>query len=145
MVATTFSRTCIAKKLWPCAHDPVRRHIIHTVSRTCTSVRTFALMPQSLVPRVIATKALRSAFPTKIPEQIRWFQTEAEYHPIADRTLDLIVDELDNGLEPLSIDYELTLANGVLTFSLPPHGTWVINKQTPNRQLWVSTMSREES
>ena len=22
---------------------------------------------------------------------------------------------------------------------LPPHGTWVINKQTPNRQLWWSS------
>ena len=34
---------------------------------------------------------------------------------------------------------EATLASGVLTVKLPPHGTWVINKQTPNRQIWWSS------
>ncbi|KAK7912752.1 hypothetical protein WMY93_012963 [Mugilogobius chulae] len=32
--------------------------------------------------------------------------------------------------------------NGVLTVKLgPPHGTYVINKQTPNRQIWLSSPS----
>ena len=71
--------------------------------------------------------------------QLRWFETEADYHEIADATLDTIQDSIDDVFDKTSIEYEVSLASGVLTFSLPPHGTWVINKQTPNRQLWWSS------
>ena len=36
-------------------------------------------------------------------------------------------------------DADVTLASGVLTASIPGHGTFVINKQTPNRQIWLSS------
>ena len=36
-------------------------------------------------------------------------------------------------------DFEVTYASGVLTMVMPPHGTWVLNKQTPNRQIWWSS------
>lgn len=29
--------------------------------------------------------------------------------------------------------------SGVLTLSLAPHGTYVINKQPPNQQIWISS------
>lgn len=67
----------------------------------------------------------------------RWFETEVDYHPVADYTLETIQDTIDEVLDSTSIEYEINLASGVLTFSMPPHGTWVINKQTPNRQIWV--------
>jgi frataxin len=28
---------------------------------------------------------------------------------------------------------------GVLNLSVPPHGTWVLNKQGPNKQIWWSS------
>lgn len=31
------------------------------------------------------------------------------------------------------------LQNGVLTIQLSEHGSYVINKQTPNRQIWLSS------
>jgi frataxin len=31
------------------------------------------------------------------------------------------------------------LQAGVLTIVFPPHGTYVINKQPPNRQIWLSS------
>ena len=34
---------------------------------------------------------------------------------------------------------DVTLASGVLTLSLEGHGTYVINKQSPNRQIWLSS------
>jgi len=71
--------------------------------------------------------------------QLRWFETEADYHDIADEALVTIQDSIDEVFDKNSIEYEVSLASGVLTFSLPPHGTWVINKQTPNRQLWWSS------
>jgi frataxin len=33
----------------------------------------------------------------------------------------------------------LTLQQGVLTVKLGSHGTYVINKQTPNQQIWLSS------
>ncbi|XP_013786033.1 uncharacterized protein LOC106470054 [Limulus polyphemus] len=36
-------------------------------------------------------------------------------------------------------DTDVTLNDGVLTLKLGEHGTYVINKQTPNRQIWLSS------
>ena len=71
----------------------------------------------------------------------RLFQSEAEFHPVADETLHRIQDALEELFEEIrgNEDMEVSVASGVLTLSLPPHGTWVINKQTPNRQLWWSS------
>ena len=71
----------------------------------------------------------------------RLFQSEAEFHSVADETLDDIQDAMEELFEEIRGDdeMEVNVASGVLTLSLPPHGTWVINKQTPNRQLWWSS------
>jgi frataxin len=80
----------------------------------------------------------------------RCFETEAAYHDVADATLETIQDAIDEALGGGSvngnengtasvIEYECNLASGVLTLTLPPHGTWVLNKQTPNRQIWWSS------
>jgi frataxin len=60
------------------------------------------------------------------------------YHRIADDTMDSIVEMLspiEDELGEAEIDY----AMGVLNIRLGKAGTWVINKQTPNRQLWWSS------
>ena len=69
----------------------------------------------------------------------RSFETEAAYHNVADETLETLQDTLDDVLEPVVMEYELTLANGVLTLVIPNHGTWVLNKQTPTQQIWWSS------
>ena len=70
--------------------------------------------------------------------------SEAAFHRVADATLAV----LETALHPLEEalgegaggdDFEVTLAMGVLTARFGEHGTWVINKQTPNRQLWWSS------
>lgn len=66
----------------------------------------------------------------------RYFESESAYHRVADETLDDIQDAVEVALEEHSSihdEYEVVLASGVLNMTLPPHGTWVINKQTPNR------------
>ena len=71
-------------------------------------------------------------------------ETESEFHPVADDTLETIQDAVDAVLDAKpEIEYEISLTNGVLNLTLPPHGTWVINKQTPNRQIWVRTKVSE--
>jgi len=68
------------------------------------------------------------------------FQSESEYHSIADETLEDIQDAVEMALEDKGVaEFDVTYASGVLTMVLPPHGTYVLNKQTPNRQIWWSS------
>lgn len=64
--------------------------------------------------------------------------TEKQFHQVTDETLELIQDSLCS-LEDTIPDAEVSLSMGVLNINLGTIGTWVINKQTPNRQLWWSS------
>lgn len=69
---------------------------------------------------------------------------EPDYHKVADETLESIFDllhPLDDGDDEVEID----LSQGVLSIDLGPsrnNMTWVINKQSPNKQLWWSSPIR---
>ena len=67
------------------------------------------------------------------------FASEAEYDVKAEHFLEDLsstLDELDDYFEDLDIDY----AQGVLTIHLGnEHGTYVLNKQRPNQQIWFSS------
>jgi frataxin len=104
----------------------------NTTKDTQGSVRTFSLLTKSLPMPALSSLPNSS-------QQIRGFKTEAEYNSIADETLDTIQDAVDDALDATSIEYECENAAGVLTLKMPPHGTWVINKQTPNQQIWWSS------
>mmetsp|Transcript_17107 Transcript_17107/g.35135 ORF Transcript_17107/g.35135 Transcript_17107/m.35135 type:complete len:250 (+) Transcript_17107:247-996(+) len=79
----------------------------------------------------------------------RCFENESEYHTIADETLEDIQDAVEIAIEDNDVgadaagddeeEPEVVFASGVLTMGFPPHGTWVLNKQTPNRQIWWSS------
>ena len=61
------------------------------------------------------------------------------YHQVADDYLDNLSNAFEQLEEKIGIQ-DLTLADGVLTVKLnPSKGTYVINKQTPNRQIWLSS------
>lgn len=80
----------------------------------------------------------KPASPFLQQSQRRYLETEAEFHSIADQALEAIQDAVDVLLDSQTyIEYDSSLSSGVLTIKLGEHGTWVINKQTPNRQLWV--------
>ena len=73
---------------------------------------------------------------------IRWFESEAAYHRVADDLLHGLQDAVEAALEDLDnapAELDISYASGVLTMALPPHGTWVLNKQTPNQQIWWSS------
>jgi len=79
------------------------------------------------------------------------------YHKYADETIDLLMDFLDalgDGHDIPGYDavyavrflqYGLTkiraTQNGVVTLKLGSVGTYVVNKQPPNKQLWLSSPS----
>ncbi|XP_051875158.1 frataxin, mitochondrial [Pristis pectinata] len=67
---------------------------------------------------------------------------ETTYEKIAEETLDLLSDFFEDLADRPFVpkDYDVTLATGVLTIKLGESlGTYVINKQTPNRQIWLSS------
>lgn len=61
-----------------------------------------------------------------------------EYNKIANEYLESIADSL----EFLSEDHpeiDCELSQGVMTLTVPQNGTYVINKQPPNKQIWLSS------
>ncbi|XP_029916811.1 frataxin, mitochondrial [Myripristis murdjan] len=68
--------------------------------------------------------------------------TEAAYDKLADETLDALSEYFEDlADEPFTgRDYDVVFSSGVLTVKVGgDHGTYVINKQTPNRQIWLSS------
>nr|XP_024656362.1 frataxin, mitochondrial [Maylandia zebra] len=66
----------------------------------------------------------------------------AAYEKLVDETLDALADYFedlaDEGLT--GADCDVLLSSGVLTVKLGgDHGTYVINKQAPNKQIWLSS------
>jgi frataxin len=64
--------------------------------------------------------------------------TTNDYHRIADEYLETLVDHLEE-LSEDSPQVDVEYSQGVLTLEMPPLGTYVINKQPPNKQIWVSS------
>ncbi|KAI9158558.1 Frataxin [Paramyrothecium foliicola] len=64
--------------------------------------------------------------------------SESEYHELADIYLDNVlsrIEELQDKREDLDIEYSA----GVMTIAVTGKGTYVINKQPPNKQIWLSS------
>ncbi|XP_071098686.1 frataxin, mitochondrial-like [Haliotis cracherodii] len=68
--------------------------------------------------------------------------TEREYEVLADDTLDSLAEYFEDlgDVADCHQDYDASLGSGVLTLVLGGNmGTYVINKQTPNKQIWLSS------
>lgn len=65
-----------------------------------------------------------------------------QYEQIAENTLQSLSDYFDSlpTIVPCSKQFDVNLADGVLTIVISDDvGTYVINKQTPNKQIWLSS------
>ncbi|POS84085.1 hypothetical protein EPUL_004107 [Erysiphe pulchra] len=61
-----------------------------------------------------------------------------QYHALADSYLCELEEkfsELQENNELIDVEFSA----GVLTLTLPPKGTYVLNKQPPNKQIWLSS------
>ncbi|KAI6183193.1 Ferroxidase [Aphelenchoides bicaudatus] len=68
--------------------------------------------------------------------------SELEFDKQAESTLHALTDFFDTLPErlPTHSDFDVSYSMGVLTLHVAPKiGTYVINKQTPNRQIWLSS------
>lgn len=66
--------------------------------------------------------------------------SEDQFHVVADAALDRLQERLEVFIEDMDVaGGDVEYSSGVLTVKLGRHGTYVINKQTPNRQIWLSS------
>ncbi|CAJ1944036.1 unnamed protein product [Sphenostylis stenocarpa] len=65
---------------------------------------------------------------------------EGEFHRLADSTIHSVQEKLEDYGDMVEVDgFDIDYGNDVLTVKLGDLGTYVLNKQTPNRQLWLSS------
>ncbi|KAL2131205.1 hypothetical protein VTI74DRAFT_5408 [Chaetomium olivicolor] len=90
----------------------------------------FGITPDNKGSKVVETPTV-----IKTPAPI----TESEYHTVADEYLDRLLTRLEE-LQDEREDVDVEFSSGVLTVSLGSDvGTYVINKQPPNKQIWLSS------
>uniref|UniRef100_A0A8R1HHG7 ferroxidase n=1 Tax=Caenorhabditis japonica TaxID=281687 RepID=A0A8R1HHG7_CAEJA len=68
--------------------------------------------------------------------------SQNEYETAANQTLDRLSDYFDQIADnyPVSEQFDISHAMGVLTVAVSKSiGTYVINKQSPNQQIWLSS------
>ncbi|KAL9027861.1 MAG: hypothetical protein Q9196_003677 [Gyalolechia fulgens] len=61
-----------------------------------------------------------------------------QYHRLADTYIDKLVAKLE-AIQEERDEVDCDYTAGVLTLAFPPFGTYVLNKQPPNRQIWLSS------
>ncbi|KAK4790248.1 hypothetical protein SAY86_017552 [Trapa natans] len=65
---------------------------------------------------------------------------EDVFHKLADSTIHVLQEKLEDYGDHVDIDgFDVDYGNDVLTLKLGELGTYVLNKQTPNRQIWLSS------
>jgi len=90
---------------------------------------------QAITPDAKAPKAAETPEVLKTPADI----TEDNYHAVADEYLDKLLTRLEK-LQDEREDVDVEYSAGVLTLAIgSDEGTYVINKQPPNKQIWLSS------
>ncbi|OQR84061.1 hypothetical protein ACHHYP_13938 [Achlya hypogyna] len=134
------------------ARDPTLRALFlagYREDRKMAGVRSIARLVQRHVARVVPRLRLlapASRNPMHRFSVAKAFSTEAapsgmtesEFMKLSDVVLNDILEMMD-GIEAILPDADITLSQGVLTINLGEDGTWVLNKQAPNRQIWWSS------
>ncbi|KAL3464113.1 hypothetical protein BJX64DRAFT_286802 [Aspergillus heterothallicus] len=64
--------------------------------------------------------------------------TDQQFHEYSEHYLNILISEIEKVQEDGS-DIEAEYSAGVLNVSVPGVGTYVLNKQPPNKQIWLSS------
>ncbi|KAH7155077.1 hypothetical protein B0J13DRAFT_216943 [Dactylonectria estremocensis] len=131
--STTLCRSPLASRLAPAASRALApRATVYFRSFFSTSPSSKkGIMPDTENPPKATPKPETTAF-TAVE------LSDAEYHEIADQYLDTVVGKFEE-LQDSREDIDVEFSAGVLTISFPEQGTYVINKQPPNKQIWLSS------
>jgi len=91
----------------------------------------------------LAKQPLQREFaPQRATVSVRSFSADAfNFDKESEETLESLSDRFEDLLQAAEgmQDADVSLSNGVLNVHIPDFGTYVINKQGPNRQIWLSS------
>lgn len=118
-------------------------HILGIISLSPTSVDNYVYIEYS-APGSLIMQTCRVLF--NFITSRRHFSSNGTldlptFHRLADHLLDHLHDSLDTLLDshPQADSFDTSLSMGVLTVKLATLGTFVVNKQPPNMQIWLSS------
>uniref|UniRef100_K3WUV1 ferroxidase n=1 Tax=Globisporangium ultimum (strain ATCC 200006 / CBS 805.95 / DAOM BR144) TaxID=431595 RepID=K3WUV1_GLOUD len=109
-------------------------------SAAAASSRALASMlttQRAISGRVAAVRAFSTDGSAPTPAPVDAIE-ENRFLELADTALHDIMSWLD-GVEEMLEESDISLSQGVLKIDLGEDGTWVINRQIPNRQIWWSS------
>jgi len=114
--------------------------IFHQEARPTTGLVTRRFISSSsgrkgITPDDKPPKPVETPPVTRTPADI----SDSEYHAVADEYLEKLLTQFEV-MQDQREDVDVEFSAGVLTLDLGPEvGTYVINKQPPNKQIWLSS------
>ena len=133
-------RPALARRVRSITHREEGRKLPREMVAAMTADGDASSYFESMRSRVAAAGATRAASSSAGGDGATRSASSAagdDYVALADEALDTILEKADE-LADERDDVEVELSSGVLTLKTP-EGTWVLNKQVPNRQLWLSS------
>ncbi|KMT16993.1 hypothetical protein BVRB_2g041980 [Beta vulgaris subsp. vulgaris] len=113
-------------------------NLLEPLPSSSSSLRSFYSLPP-FVSRTFSSNVLDES-QAPAPIDYRSVLQEDEFHRLADSTIHHLLEKLEEYGDTVEIDgFDVDYGNGVLTLKLGNSGTYVVNKQTPNRQIWLSS------
>ncbi|XP_066567294.1 frataxin, mitochondrial isoform X2 [Amia ocellicauda] len=128
----TFIRSCIVHRASPAA-------LIHG---NANSLRSSATFKTELPGKIQRRKVHMTSFTATENAPSSSVLQEAAYEKLSEETLDALAEYFEDLADEsfTSAEYDVVFSSGVLTIKISKeHGTYVINKQTPNKQIWLSS------
>ncbi|KAI1767014.1 Frataxin-like domain-containing protein [Hypoxylon sp. FL1150] len=100
----------------------------HATMRQSVATRPFTTTPRVGYP--LSAEALKTAKAASI--------TDSEYQELSNAYLDILLTRYEE-LQDQEGEVDVEFSSGVMTVKIPERGTYVINKQPPNKQIWLSS------
>eukprot|EP00656_Telonema_subtile_P012827 TRINITY_DN16488_c0_g1_i1.p1 TRINITY_DN16488_c0_g1~~TRINITY_DN16488_c0_g1_i1.p1 ORF type:complete len:156 (+),score=22.45 TRINITY_DN16488_c0_g1_i1:188-655(+) len=105
----------------------------------CRRLALFGGLRASARPSAAPALLLQRPQSPNLARVLSTFTDPQDFHRLADKIIDDLQETLEDSLEEEIDDLDVNAADGVLNVSLGDHGTYVINKQGPNQQIWLSS------
>jgi frataxin len=97
-------------------------------------------LASAATPRALATRSAALSSSARSSSQPDAPSSEGAREAGFDARADALLARIEHALDLSEIQAEeISLAMGVLTIALGDKGTWVLNKQKPNAQVWWSS------
>ncbi|RYO75740.1 hypothetical protein DL764_010334 [Monosporascus ibericus] len=96
--------------------------------RLVASSSSFSTSPRRALP--LSPDILNRVKPAEI--------TDAQYHELSDEYLDNLLNKFETAQEERD-DLDVEYSAGVMNINISALGSYVINKQPPNKQIWLSS------